>query len=100
MFWLLIFNKHVEVDRVNLTRLIKLDSQTSLHAGVTDPLICACFVKGGCSDESIFVNLFQKEELSHYHFLYSHKDKSIVEGPVRIRLNCSDLNFPQEVFFD
>ena len=100
VFWLLIFNKHDEVDRVNLTRLIYLDAHVCPHAGIMDPLISACFVKGHCGDELLFVNLFHKEELSHYHFIYSYKEKVVVKGPVRIKLKCSELNFPQEVFFD
>ena len=59
-------------------------------------MINTCFV----NDDRIFVSLFHKMTLTHWHFFYSHKDMMIVGKPFQLKIDCSELNFPYDTFYD
>ena len=73
-----------------------IDNSTVSINGVHDPIINACFI----SDENIFVNLFHKMTATNWHFKYSYKERTILGEAVATQLNCSQLNFPINNFYD
>jgi len=52
------------------------------------------------SHDRIFVDVFYNYALTHYHFIYNLKDRS-VEGEVQtIVLDCTRKNFPYKCFYN
>lgn len=52
------------------------------------------------SSSKIFINLFHKKSMSHYHLLYDFKKMKVRGQPVQIKLTCSELNYPHDNFYD
>lgn len=96
MFKILVFDLEKEKVRINLNTLLNIDTSTTTIYGMPDPFINACFV----SEDTIFVNLYHKESMKHYHCLIDIDSGCLKGDPIKISLSGSPLNFPHDNFFD
>ena len=92
----MVFDNDQVLCDLHINELLGIDNSTVSINGVHDPIINACFI----NDENIFVNLFHKSTETNWHFKYSYKDQSIIGQAVATHLNCSQLNFPINNFYD
>ena len=79
-------------------KLLDIDKSTEAIDNFPHPMSCCCFI----DDNTIFVSLFHNQTLTHYHFLYHIKSKTISElKDHHFNANvCSEENFPQKCFYN
>ena len=92
----MVFDNDQVLCDLHINELLGIDNSTVSINGVHDPIINACFI----NDENIFVNLFHKSTETNWHFKYSYKERTILGEAVATQLNCSQLNFPINNFYD
>lgn len=87
---------------MDVSKLLNLRNSTMAKSmGFADPMITTSFFSLNSDNENdIFVSLFLRDAVAHYHFVYSTKDRKIKAPPVRVRMDCSYLNYPYDCFFD
>ena len=84
-------------NELDINKLLSLDDWTMAIQGFPDPYVTCCFL----DDDRIFVNLFYNPTLTHYHFIYNIKSKS-VDGKVVSKVidSSSKKNFPYKCFYN
>ena len=76
---------------------IGLDNKTMPIHGNADPYIVLEYIH----DETLFVALFNNHSFTHYHFIYSIKDRKIVSKVGKYILeNTAKENFPVKAFYN
>ena len=100
-YWVLIFNQNEELDRLNVSKILNITDKSRTMKNVQNPMILSEFIacENGHGGE-IFINVFHRKSLTHYHFVYSFMTKRVVTKPIKIKLNCTNLNFPHGCFYN
>ena len=100
-FWVLIFDSIKEIDRVNVTNMLGIIDKSRSMKNVQNPMILSEFISFEKSrNGEIFINVFFKKTLTHYHFIYSFLTKRAISKPIKIKLNCTNINFPHGCFYN
>ena len=87
----------IQANEVSINELIDIDDFTMPNEELSDPFINCCFI----SDEKIYVALYHGYSMTHYHFVWNLKTKSMEDVvPFKQELeDSSPKNFPFKSFY-
>lgn len=95
----MIFNNKGQLigDVLDLNKICDIDYESKPILGFQNPMITACFNH----DENIFFAVHHRMTSTHYNFIYSYKDETVISKIDSCQLDYSTiLNFPNKSFFN
>ena len=100
-------NQGQEIDTINASEFLGLDTRSKPISGFWEPLICACFIPAPGeprdvkeNQHTVFIACYHRLEKKQYHYTYSIRQRKPLCKPQMMPIgDCTILNFPLKAFY-